>query len=261
MVIGAVASHLRSLSPFVALCTLNPEPWCVVVIRPGARETVGLFNNGSAPLQAWLLQAALAGKRIRIEDSKDLVSNEVWSRSEMSLPALCPAAPHANRSWLKSAIQQFDLGRPGKSTRSRTDAVALMAGLWQMNDFLDQSHEAAQSVEGEGRHCGGDYWHAILHRREPDYGNAKYWFRRVGKHPIHANLLEHVPRSLTACSKDDAERWGGRLTKNGWDPLAFVDLCEFVADAQNAELACSARQLQFLEMTMLLAQTYRDATA
>ena len=224
-------------------------------------ETLGPFQNKSAPLQAWLLQAVQAGKSIGIEDPTDLVSNEVWSRSEPSLPELSPAAPDANRSWLKSVIQQFDLGRLGNSTRSRADAVALMAGLWQMNDFLDQSHEAAQSVEGEGRHRAGDYWHAILHRREPDYGNAKYWFRRVGKHPIHADLLEHVPRALKACSKDDAEQWGGRLTKNGWDSTAFVDLCEIVADTANAGLAYAARQLQFMEMTMLLAQTYRDATA
>src|SRR5579862_6558432 len=100
MVIGAVPSHLRSLAPFVALCTLNPEPWCVVVIRPGARETIGLFKNGSAPLQAWL-----ARKPIRIEDPADSVSNEVWSRCEPSLPELCPAAPDAKRSWLKSAIE------------------------------------------------------------------------------------------------------------------------------------------------------------
>src|SRR5687767_13390080 len=56
-------------------------------------------------------------------------------------------------------------------------AQACFAGLWLYFDFLDESHAISQDLDT----AEGSYWHGILHRREPDYPNAKYWFRRVGR--------------------------------------------------------------------------------
>lgn len=60
----------------------------------------------------------------------------------------------------------------------------VLAGLHLWNDDIDRCHRIAQAHEA----AEGNYWHAILHRREPDYSNAKYWYRRVGKHPIFSGL-------------------------------------------------------------------------
>jgi len=55
------------------------------------------------------------------------------------------------------------------------------AGLHLLNDDLESAHVIAQAMEGDS---SADYWHAIVHRREGDYGNARYWFARVGPHPV-----------------------------------------------------------------------------
>ncbi|MEM6854767.1 MAG: hypothetical protein AAF593_10210 [Planctomycetota bacterium] len=65
----------------------------------------------------------------------------------------------------------------------KDDALAdrpdLVAGLWMYVDELELSHEASQSLDTPT----GAYWHAIMHRREGDFSNAKYWLSRAVHHP------------------------------------------------------------------------------
>jgi hypothetical protein len=138
---------------------------------------------------------------------------------------------------------------------SSPDAAAVRAGLLLWHDFLDESHAVSQSIEGRGRNRAGDYWHAIMHRREPDYGNAKYWFRRVGRHPVFESLAARGER-LIAESGPVGGRLFGRIAPGGhWDPIAFVDACES-ADSESEILL---RRFQADEMLLLLWQTCQDA--
>jgi hypothetical protein len=108
--------------------------------------------------------------------------------------------------------------------KDRALASASMAGLWLFHDFLDESHNISQDLHT----AEGSFWHAILHRREPDYWNAKYWFRRVGPHPIGESLR-------AASIQLDHERvWPALHISNKWDATAFVDLCEKHADPNSS---------------------------
>lgn len=61
---------------------------------------------------------------------------------------------------------------------------ALAAGLWLYIDDLDRSHRISQSMPD----TTGSWWHGIMHRREGDFSNSQYWFRKVGRHPAMETL-------------------------------------------------------------------------
>lgn len=90
------------------------------------------------------------------------------------------------------------------------DRPALAAGLWLYVDELDRSHSLSQSIDTPT----GSFWHAIMHRREGDFSNSHYWYRRVGKHPAMNRI------SISGGSA------GSGTTVGGYDPHAFVDRVE-----------------------------------
>jgi hypothetical protein len=178
------------------------------------------------------------------------------------LPGLAPRVPDSSKFWLKAHLQSTKVLDLIPQASSRPDAVALMAGLWQIHDHLHESHELSQSIEGEGRNSAGDYWHAIMHRREPDYGNSKYWFRHVGHHPIFGPLRDAVEALLQKPDHPTHQHARQKLlAKSQWDPMAFVDFCQECAKGNDPELTRIAEAIQWREMCLLLEQTYRDATA
>jgi hypothetical protein len=172
-------------------------------------------------------------------------------------PRLCPLEPATSVSSGEARV--FDVGSVAPVV-SRPDAVAVKAGLLLMYDQLDESHALSQSIEGQGRRRAGDYWHAILHRREPDYGNARYWFRHVARHPLFDELSGIADSILHPASDPDARPWAARLgTPLSWNPSVFVDLCESAARREDSPLGIAARQIQWYEMLLLLRWTFADA--
>jgi hypothetical protein len=129
--------------------------------------------------------------------------------------------------------------------------LAMAAGLLQVFDFWDASHEAAQQADDLGEREFSAYWHGIAHRREPDPGNAAYWFRRVGRHPLLAPLAEAAAPLLNAYSEMAA---ASRLLSGGWDAMAMIDLCTRATPGTLRE--AFARRLQRLEMWLLLEATF-----
>ncbi|MBX7166238.1 MAG: hypothetical protein K1X74_07800 [Pirellulales bacterium] len=143
---------------------------------------------------------------------------------------LGPGRPDAAKRSALAALAPESLFADGR-LGNRSYAEAAIAGLWLYHNFLDESHTVSQGLDD----AAGAFWHGIMHRREPDPGNAKYWFRRVPRHPIYAELATRA--------RDVAAEFHGRgdgdaaaaflLDQAAWDPFAWIDLCESARRGQN----------------------------
>ena len=104
-------------------------------------------------------------------------------------------------------------------------------GLHLLNDDLAAGHVLSQQHEGEPL---ADYWHAIIHRREGDYGNSRYWFGRAGRSQVLAESYGPDPNA----------------------PAAFVERCRAVGRGRDADL----ERFQRDEMRRLLAYLQSEST-
>ncbi|MBL8816139.1 MAG: hypothetical protein JNL58_08925 [Planctomyces sp.] len=130
------------------------------------------------------------------------------------------------------------------------------AGILLLWDQLDACHEISQTMEGKGTPRTGDYWHEIMHRREPDPGNAAYWVRRVGQHPAYGILSSHLQEWLveqkTPLEEMKCLRDAG-LIGRPWDPHRMIDLTQAALREPGAPVESALRRVQYLEILNLLA--------
>ncbi len=180
---------------------------------------------------------------------------------ECFLPELLSTPPCRELSWVFGELKLARLSDLCGEVVSPADATAVLAGLWLLLGDADASHRQSQSIEEEGRHRCGNFWHAIMHRQEPDYGNSKYWFRRVGQHSIFPELARWADELIGADGSESARRWRTKLgTPDRWDPFAFVDWCEAAAREADVRQTQLIRRIQFVEMHLLLRASFEDAT-
>jgi hypothetical protein len=150
---------------------------------------------------------------------------------------------------LRGTKPQELLTRP---VASQADADAMLAGLWLWHDWLDSSHTISQSIHS----ATGSFWHAIMHRREGDFSNAKYWLARCREHPVLRAIAPYAGDILNPLPADKTLL---RVTRNGWDPDAFVDLAGEVHDRPGDSRHHAAVMLQKLEWRMLFDHCTRGA--
>lgn len=131
-------------------------------------------------------------------------------------------------------------------------ARCCIAAIWLLYDYLDESHKLSQHIDTRE----GSFWHAIMHRREGDFSNSKYWFRRVGDHPVFEPL---ALRAAEIAERDPQTDAVDELAANGaWDPYAFVDLCEQVERGM-PDIRQECELIQQAEWELLFDYCYRSA--
>lgn len=165
------------------------------------------------------------------------------------LPMLGPQRRGGTRSEAE-IIQSLDsFFSAQKILEPRKPLLRSAALLW--HDHLDASHTISQGIETRD----GSWLHGIMHRREPDYGNAKYWFRRVAPHEAFPKLAERAEALL----ESDGTGLSKRLIENDqWKPFAFIDECELAEAKQDAALASTLRKIQEIEFDVLVENILRS---
>jgi hypothetical protein len=166
------------------------------------------------------------------------------------LAPLGPGSPDRAAERALAALMLDNVFAHG-TLRDREMGAACLAGLWLAYDFLAESHTLSQGIGTPT----GSYWHGLMHRREPDFGNTAYWFRRMGHHPIFGPLREEAAALAAGAVEPEAAFLGKQLL---WDAFRFADLCEACLAGRSAcEALC--RRVQHCEWELLFDYSYRQA--
>src|SRR5262249_3936817 len=99
----------------------------------------------------------------------------------------------------------------GKAIASQPHLALVRGGLFYAVDALDPAHGIFQDAHTDL----GSYWHGMMHRREGDFDNARYWFRRAGAQPF----FDRLHSAVSEVSADMARQ-------SSWDPYLFTGQCE-----------------------------------
>ncbi len=163
---------------------------------------------------------------------------------------LAPLGPGTPDPSLRGQLEALDDAAFGGKITDQGMANACRAGLWLAFNFLDEAHTISQDLHT----AEGSYWHALMHRREPDHANAAYWFRRVGTHTVFEPLRQAAVELAAS-----APPQGAFLARQErWDPFAFNDLCE-ASHEETAPCHDLCRQVQRHEWELLFDYCYRQA--
>lgn len=144
-------------------------------------------------------------------------------------------------------VQPDHLLAPAVASSSTNQAI--LAGLWLWHDGLQECHEITQKPSDIASTMA--LWHAIMHRREGDFSNSKYWYSRAARHAALASMAMKVGPLIAEMPADPSLV---RIVIRGFDPNAFVDLVEEIHGTPDDQRHRAAIRLQQLEWRTLFDQ-------
>lgn len=166
-------------------------------------------------------------------------------------PGPAATSPVLDLRALRRAVKRMlsELDRPAE------DWPCIEAGVLLLHDFDTQAHSIVQGLEGDGQLQTADYWHGIMHRREPDPGNAAWWFRRVSGHPAASVLgrnLQQWLQDIGAAAEVLQQARQLLRADHRIDSQRMIDLAGEALRAPRSTIACTLRLVQYLEIVNLL---------
>jgi hypothetical protein len=163
-------------------------------------------------------------------------------------PASLGPEPRAGRESLSNLQNQLR-GIFSETQFSETQQPLIRSLILLWHDHLDESHSISQNIHS----TDGSFLHGIMHRREPDYGNAKYWFHRVGEHPSYPSIARNASEILSGTHLHNLNLIQG----DAWDAYAFIDACENALRKNDAAIISVLQQIQEIEFKTLLEHFLR----
>jgi hypothetical protein len=130
----------------------------------------------------------------------------------------------------------------GKTPGAPATFALVRGGLLYAADAIHEAHALFQEAKGDV----GSYWHGMMHRREGDFDNARYWFRRAGVLPFFSEMHRAAsePSALMA-------------RQSNWDPYLFTGECE-QARFGDTESLSALIALQRIEFEVLFDYCWRQ---
>ncbi|CAF1407104.1 unnamed protein product [Adineta steineri] len=166
--------------------------------------------------------------------------------SRTPLPSLL-APPPVDRSKSVSSTPwnqtlHDDISRLEKDSNTSLFAIA---SLHLLNDDIGSCHDI---VEKHGGHAIADYLHYLLHRREGDYWNAKWWIRQLKSQEFKSVYLTEQYNSFSNEKNIDNLSNNAQLSEAQKRAQAFVDRCEQVEKQNNEQEKDLLKQMQWNEI-------------
>lgn len=164
-------------------------------------------------------------------------------REEGLLQKLVPTEP-LNYELLLKLRATDDATISGQKAIGKPAMFSLVrGGLFYALDAIDEAHRIFQDSPGDL----GSYWHGMMHRREGDFDNARYWFRRAGTLPF----FDALHSAASEFSADMAKQ-------ENWDPYLFTGVCEQARHGEDEGLKELAK-LQRVEFEGLFDYCWRQS--
>ncbi len=198
------------------------------------------MSNGLAMKGKFLGGIGAASQRPRMTSYSDFIDRVLLA--EGLLGKLLPKDIHDRDLWRR--VKQTDDAAVAGSPIGDAGAFGLVrGGLLYALDDLDGCHQFFQDTASDL----GSYWHGMMHRREGDFDNARYWFRRAGVLAV----FDDIHHRAALFSADMAKQLS-------WDPYLFTGQCEqcrFGAEDEGGELV----RLQRVEFEVIFDYSWRRA--